>query len=109
MHPVIRQQLVADRIRGIHASADTERRARQTRRPRRRAPSIRLSGVVAGVLGVVHTFGEQRSALVRRGDGLHKKGGALEDVRVGLADEGEELLVSAAVSARAPNVHRRHQ
>ena len=66
MHPVITQQLVSARIREIHAKAETERRARQARRPRRRAPSIRLSGVVAGVLGVVHTFGEQRSALVRR-------------------------------------------
>ena len=45
------------------------------------------------VLGVVHTFGEQRPALARRGDRLHKNGGALEDVRVGLAEEGEELLV----------------
>ena len=109
MHPVITQQLVSARIREIHAKAETERRARQARRPRRRSPSIRLSGVVAGVLGVVHTFGEQRSALVRRDDGLYKNGGALEDVRVGLAEEGEELLVSAAASTRAPNVHRKHQ
>ena len=93
MHPVITQQLVADHIREIHARAEAERRARQARRPRRRAPSIRLSGLVAGVLGVVHTSGEQRSALVRGGDGLNKNGGALEDVRVGLAETGEELLV----------------
>ena len=69
MHPVIRQQLLADHIREIHARAEADRRARQARRPRRRAPSIRLSGVVAAVLGVVHTFGEQRPALARRGDG----------------------------------------
>ncbi len=67
MHPVITQQLVADHIREMHARAEAERRARQARRPRRRAPSIRLSGVVAGVLGVGHASGEQRSALVRRG------------------------------------------
>ena len=93
MHPVITQQLAADHIREIHARAEAERRARQARRPRRRAPSIRLSGVVAGVLGVVHTFGEQPSVLVRRGDGLHENGGALEDGRVGLAETGEEALV----------------
>lgn len=93
MHPVIRQQLVAEHIREIHARAEAERRSRQARRPRRRAPSIRLSGVVAAVLGVVHTSGEQRLALARRGDGLHKNGGALEDVRVGLAEKGEEPLV----------------
>jgi hypothetical protein len=93
MHPAIAQQLVADHIREMHARAEAERRARQARRPRRRAPSIRLSAVVAGVLGVVHAFGEQRPALVRRGDGLHKNGGALEDVRAGPAQEGEELLI----------------
>jgi hypothetical protein len=93
MHPVITQQLVSAHIREIHAKADTERLARQARRPRRRAPSIRLSGVVAGMLGVVHTFGEQRSALMRRGNRLYKNGGALQDVRVGPAEEGEELLV----------------
>jgi hypothetical protein len=93
MHPVITQQLVADHIREIHARAEAERLARQARRPQRRTPSIRLSGVVAGMLGVVHTFGKQRSALVRRGDRLHKNGGALQGVRVGPAEEGEELLV----------------
>jgi hypothetical protein len=93
MHPVITQQLVADHIRKIHARAEAERLARQARRPRRRAPSIRLSGVVAGMLGVVHTFGKQRPLLVRRGDRLHENGGALEDGRVGLAETGEELLV----------------
>jgi hypothetical protein len=93
MYPVITQQLVADHIREIHARAEAERRARQARRPRCRAPSIRLSGVVAGVLGVVPTFGEQRPVLVRRGDGLHENGGALEDGRVGPAETGEELLV----------------
>ena len=93
MHPVITQQLVSAHIREIHAKAETERLAHQARRPRRRAPSIRLSGVVAGMLGVVPTFGEQRSALVRRGDRLYKNGGTLPDVRVGPAEEGEELLV----------------
>jgi hypothetical protein len=39
------------------------------------------------VLGVVHAFGELRSALVRRGDELHENGGALDDVRAGLAEE----------------------
>jgi hypothetical protein len=92
MHPVIRQQLLADHIREIHARAQAEGRARQARRPRRRALSIRLRGVIAAVLGVVHTFGEQRPALARRGDGLHQNGGA-PDVRVGLAEKGEELLV----------------
>jgi transposase len=51
-----------------------------------------LSGVVASVLGVEHAFGELRRALVRRCDELHENGGALDDVRAGLAEEGEELL-----------------
>jgi hypothetical protein len=93
MHQVITQQLVADHIKEIHARAEAERRARQARRPRRRAPSIRPRGVVAGVLSVVHTFGKQRPVLMRRGDGLHENGGALEDRRIGLAETGEELLV----------------
>jgi len=45
-----------------------------------------LGGVVASVLGVVHAFGELRPALVRRGDELHENGGALGDVRAGLAE-----------------------
>ena len=93
MHPVITQQLAADHIREIHVRAEAERRARQAYRPRRRTPSIRLGGVIAAALGVVRTSGEQRPALVRRGDGLHQNGGALEDVRIGLAEEGDELLV----------------
>ena len=93
MHPVITQQLAADHIREIHARTEAERRGRQARRPRRRAPSIRLSGVVAEVLGFGHAFGDQRSVLLRRGDGLHENGGALEDGLVGLAETGEELLV----------------
>ncbi len=44
-----------------------------------------LSGVVAGALGVMHAFGELRPALVPRGDELHENGGALDDVRAGLA------------------------
>jgi hypothetical protein len=44
------------------------------------------------VLGVVHAFGELRPALVRRGDELHENGGALDDVRAGLAEEAEELV-----------------
>jgi hypothetical protein len=47
------------------------------------AEQPRLSGVVAGVLGVVHAFGELGPALVRRGGGLHENGGALDDVRAG--------------------------
>ena len=42
------------------------------------------SGVVAGVLGVVHAFGELHPALVRRGDELHENGGALDDVEPAL-------------------------
>jgi transposase len=51
---------------------------------------------VSGV-GVEHAFGELGPALVRRGDELHENGGALDDVRAGLAEEGEELL--------APRLH----
>jgi len=51
-----------------------------------------LSRVVASVLGVEHAFGEFRPALVRRCGELHENGGALDDVRAGLA-EGEEPLV----------------
>jgi hypothetical protein len=99
MHPVITEQLAADHIREIRARAEAEcrasqaRRARRARRAQRRTPSIRPSGVVAGVFGFVHTFREQRPALARRGDGLHKNGGALEDARAGLAGKGEGLLV----------------
>ena len=56
-----------------------------------------LSGVVASVLGVEHAFGELRPALVRRGGELHENGGALDDVRAGLAEEGEELLVRGCI------------
>ena len=42
MHPVIMRQLAADHIREIHAKAEDERRARQARRARRRAPSTPL-------------------------------------------------------------------
>jgi hypothetical protein len=52
-----------------------------------------LSGIVASVLGVQHVFGELRPALVRRCDELDENGGALDAVRAGLAEEGEELLV----------------
>jgi hypothetical protein len=52
-----------------------------------------VEGIVAGVLGVVHAFGEFRPALVRHGGELHEHGGALDDVRAGFAEEGEELLV----------------
>jgi hypothetical protein len=38
-------------------------------------------------------FGELRLALVRRGGNSMENGGALDDVRAGLAEEGEELLV----------------
>jgi len=54
---------------------------------------VKTSGVVAGVLGVVRAFGEFRPALVRHGGELHENGGALDDVRAGFAEEGEELLV----------------
>ena len=46
------------------------------------------------MLGVVHAFGELRPALVRRGDELRETGSALDDVRAGLADGGEELLAT---------------
>jgi hypothetical protein len=52
-----------------------------------------LSGVVASVLGVEQAFGDLRPALVRRCDELHENRGALDDVRAGLAEEGEEFLV----------------
>jgi hypothetical protein len=38
------------------------------------------NSVVAGMLGVVHAFGELHPAFVRRGDELHGNGGALDDV-----------------------------
>jgi len=78
MHPVIMRQLAADHISETHARAEDERRARPARRARRRTPVIRLSGVVAGVLSVVHAFGDLRPPPVRHGDGLHDNGGALE-------------------------------
>jgi hypothetical protein len=36
-------------------------------------------------------FGELRAALVLRGDELRRNGGVFDDVRAGLADQGEEL------------------
>jgi hypothetical protein len=51
------------------------------------------SGVVTSVLGVVHAVGELRPALVRRGHERYENGRALDDVRAGLGEEGEELLV----------------
>jgi hypothetical protein len=53
MHPIIIQQLAADRIREIHAKAENERlghQARQARRARRRAPSMRPRHPVKGTL-----------------------------------------------------------
>jgi hypothetical protein len=38
-------------------------------------------------------FSDIGPALVWRGDELHENGGALDDVRAGLAEEGEQLLV----------------
>jgi len=49
------------------------------------------------VLGVEHAFGELLPALVRRCDELHENGGGLDDVRAGLAEEGEGLLEAASV------------
>jgi hypothetical protein len=57
-----------------------------------------VSGVVAGVLGVVHAFGEFGPALVRHGGEPHENGGALDDVRAGFAEEGERTPRSAAAS-----------
>lgn len=50
MHPAIMRQLAADRIRDIHAEAEDERRARQARRARRRAPFTRLRLPASGAL-----------------------------------------------------------
>jgi len=91
MHPVIMRQLSADHISETHTRAEDERRAREARRPRCRAPALRLSGVLASVLGVVHPFGDLRPAPKRRGDGLHENGSALDDVRAGLGEEAQEL------------------
>ena len=50
MHPVIMRRLVADHIREFHAKAEDERRARQARRARRRAPSTRPRLPASGTL-----------------------------------------------------------
>jgi hypothetical protein len=52
-----------------------------------------VGGAAAGELGCVHAFGELRPAIVRRGDERHENGGALDDVRAGLCERGEERLV----------------
>ena len=85
------RQLAADHISEIHARAEDERRTRDARRPRCRAPAIRLSGVSVGLPGVVHAFGVLRSAPARCGDGLHENGSTPVDVRAGLGEKGEEL------------------
>jgi hypothetical protein len=63
------------------------------------AEQPRLSGVVAGVLGVVHAFGELGPALVRRGGGLHENGGALDDVRAGPLKRVKNFSFAAASAA----------
>ena len=50
MHPAIMQQLADDHIREMHAKAEDERRARQARQARRRAPSTRLRLPASGTL-----------------------------------------------------------
>src|SRR5881227_233361 len=51
-----------------------------------------------------------RPALVRRGDELHANRGALDDVRAGLAEEGEERLVPpASVGPREILLGRRYR
>jgi hypothetical protein len=50
MHQVIMRQLVADRIREVHAKAEEERLARQARRARRHAPSARPRLPASGTL-----------------------------------------------------------
>ena len=50
MHPAIMRQLAADHIREIHAEAEDERRARQARRARQRAPSTQLRLPASGAL-----------------------------------------------------------
>ncbi len=50
MHPAIIRQLAADHIREIHAEAEDDRRARQARRARRRAPSTRPRLPASGAL-----------------------------------------------------------
>jgi len=55
------------------------------------APAIRLSGLVAGVPGAARAVGDLRPAPVWRRGGPNAEGGALDEVRVGRGDEGEEL------------------
>lgn len=50
MHPLIMRQLATEHIKEIHAKAEGERRARQARRARRRAPSARPGPAVSGTL-----------------------------------------------------------
>ena len=50
MHPDIMRQLAADHISQIHAKAEGERLARQTRRARRHAPSTRPRPPASGTL-----------------------------------------------------------
>ena len=50
MHPVIMQQFAADRIREMRAEADDERLARQARRARHRARSMRPRLPASGTL-----------------------------------------------------------
>ena len=50
MHPVIMRQLAADHIREMHAKAEDECLAREARRARRRAPSVRLRLSASGTL-----------------------------------------------------------
>jgi hypothetical protein len=65
MHPDIMRQLAADHIREMHATAEDERRARQARRARRRAPSARLRLRASGALSYddLRLDGRQRPAM----------------------------------------------
>jgi hypothetical protein len=68
MHPAMMKQLVADRIREMHAEAEDERRARRVHRARRRVLSMRLRLPASGTLSYDDPrLGEgQRPAIIQQ-------------------------------------------
>ncbi len=58
MHPVIIQQLAADRIKEMHATAAEKRRAHDARQARRRAASTGLRPSASGALGADYPRGD---------------------------------------------------
>jgi hypothetical protein len=100
-----RQRLILARDPRPPASPRDRQRDARTRRPEGPPQAPRLTrrtgqSPTTATPNAAATSSSEHSttALVRRGDELHENGGALDDVRAGLAEEGEGTSRSAAAS-----------